>query len=80
MLWFLMFPTFIEHGKEIVVFEIKSGEITSRIRSKVSQISLFVVANFVFSFNQQRNLLENLLQKMHANINNNHILVTDAFL
>lgn len=53
ILWFLMFPTFIEQGKEIVIFEIKSSNITSKIRSKVSQMSLLVLINLVFSFNLQ---------------------------
>ncbi|MHA1561739.1 MAG: hypothetical protein ACTSPA_06395 [Promethearchaeota archaeon] len=51
MLWFLMFPTFIEQGKETIIFEIKSNVITSKIISKVSQVSLLVLTHFIFSFN-----------------------------
>jgi len=53
ILWFLMFPTFIERGKEIVIFEIKSGEIKKKIKSRMSQ-SFFVITTFVFSFNIQK--------------------------
>ena len=63
MLWFLMFPTFIERGKEIIVFEIKSGEIAKRIKSRVSQVSLFVMTNIIFALNSQRNLFENFIHK-----------------
>ncbi len=54
MLWFLMFPTFIGRGKEIVIFEINASEISSRIKSKVSQVSLFVMASLIFTFNLQK--------------------------
>jgi len=62
ILWFLMFPTFIEHDKEIVVFEIKSSEITKKIRSRVSLMSLLVLSSFIFSLNLQ-NIPESLFLK-----------------
>ena len=48
MLWFLMFPTFIVQGKEIVIFELKTNEISNNLRSKVSQMSLLVLINLFF--------------------------------
>ena len=50
ILWFMMFPTFIEQGKEIVIFEIKSSEIKNKISSKFKQVSLLVLTVFIFSF------------------------------
>jgi hypothetical protein len=64
MLWFLMFPTFIVCSKEIVIFEIKSSELTRRIKSKVSQIFILVLNTFVFSYNlQMKNSLESSIFK-----------------
>jgi len=42
ILWFLIFPTFLEQGKEIVVFEMKTSNIVKWIKSGVAQMSLFV--------------------------------------
>lgn len=56
MLWFLMFPTFLEPDKEIVIFEFKSSEITSKLRSKVLQMSLLTITNFIFSFKMQKKI------------------------
>jgi len=64
MLWFLLFPTLIECGKEIVIFEIKSNELTKRIKSKVSKIFILVLTTFVFSYNlQKKNSLESSIFK-----------------
>jgi hypothetical protein len=64
ILWFLMFPTFIERGKEIVIFEINSSELTKRIKSKVSQIFILGLTTFIFSYNlQKKNSLESSIFK-----------------
>ncbi len=56
ILWFLMFPTFLEHDKEIVVFEVKSSNFAQRIKSRVSQVSFLVLTNFIFSFSLQNKI------------------------
>ncbi len=58
MLWFLMFPTFIESDKEIVVFEIKSGEIAQRIKSSVSQVSFLVLSSLILLSNYKKKISE----------------------